>query len=94
MNRKLRDTLIALSTSGLLLVVGLLAGNPQPVDSPRAAVATLADAADWAEGAEAGTDHALRRGLRHEAPRQRASGHRKFALPYFSFAQNTRRGRS
>ncbi|MBJ7574056.1 hypothetical protein [Luteimonas sp. MC1828] len=93
MNRKLRDTLIALSTSGLLLVVGLLAGNPQPVDPHRSASAKLADAAHWTEGADTGAD-ALLPGLRHEAPRRRASGHRKFALPYFSFAQNTRRGRS
>ncbi|MBB1471890.1 MULTISPECIES: hypothetical protein [unclassified Luteimonas] len=94
MNRKLRDTLIALSTSGLLLVVGLLAGNPQTIDSAGPAPATLASAADRGEGAEAGAGQALPRVLRHEAPGRRTSGHRKFALPYFSFARDTRRGRS
>lgn len=93
MNRKLRDTLIALTTSGLLLVVALLAGNPHTVDAARLAPASLAVAGDPSE-AESGAARALPRALLRQAPARRVSGHRKFALPYFSFARDTRRGRS
>ena len=91
MNHKLRNTLRALSTTGLLMVVGLLAGSPQFVDPARQDHAALAQDPDWAEGTEAGVIDAQPRGVRQDAPRLRASNHRKFALPYFSFAQGARR---
>ena len=96
MNRKLRDTLIALSASSLLLVVTLLAGNPQPLELRHSLAGPLADSMEWAEGAVDDAVPATRpaqRGVR-DATRGRSAGHRKFALPYYSFAHGLRQGES
>lgn len=45
MNRKLHNTFIALSTTGLLLVVGLMAATPAGVANPKPAM-QIVDAAD------------------------------------------------
>jgi hypothetical protein len=96
MNRKLRDTLIALSASSLLLVVTLLAGNPQPLELRPSPHGQLADSMEWSEGAVEdadGTSRPAQRGVR-DAARGRSAGHRKFALPYYSFAHGLRQGES
>lgn len=94
MNRKLRHTLIALTTSGLLLVVGLLTGDPRQIHSPLAAQAREAaqsHRAVQANDADGSTrDHAQPSTRRGSALKRTASSHRKFAMPYFSFAQGAR----
>jgi hypothetical protein len=82
MNRKLRDTYIALTSSGLLLAVALLAGSPQPLAPADGATrhAVLEGVADGASAVD----------LRQDAPRRRLGGHHRLAMPYFSFAQGAR----
>lgn len=80
MDRKLRNSLTALSASGFFLAVALLAAAPlEPAGSPRGMLAdTGTDAAD-----EAGDEGRVRRSTR--------GAHRGLALPYFSFARGLRR---
>lgn len=80
MDRKLNNSLIALSSAGLFLAVALLAGTPVgDPGSPGVAGAQPTEAARD-DAAPARGD---RRGIR--------AGRRGLALPYFSFAHGVRR---
>ena len=88
MDRKLRNSLAALSATGLLLAFALFAA--MPLDPAGAAPAPLADARGTGTGAgaadaldEAGDEGRVRRSTR--------GAQRGLALPYFSFARGLRR---
>ena len=105
MIRNVHNTLMALSSTGLLLVVALMAAAPAPGNAVPGLVAS-SDAGDRAPLTLAGTPGpvlvaAAQRGDANEAadlPRQGSRGVRRpdirsaIALPYFSFAQGLRRG--
>jgi len=86
MDRKLRNSLAALSATGLLLAFALFAA--MPLDPAGAAPAPLADA----RGTGAGTADALdEAGDEGRVRRSTRGAQRGLALPYFSFARGLRR---
>ena len=90
MNRKLQHSMLALSTTAAVFTVLLLAGGPAPAPRPMAATSgsggddAILDAASVLT--DGTSDTSQRRHLRHSRA--------LLALPYFSFAQGLRHGRS
>jgi hypothetical protein len=83
MNRKLSHISLALSATGMALLLLLAAGSPvwQPVQQAEAGIASGAPASELVVDSVS-----QRRHLRHSRA--------LLALPYFSFAQGLRRNRS
>ena len=89
MYRKLRNTILAFSVSGAMLVVGLMAAQPLPsLSDCTGAVAPLQAATELA--AESGAPEASVT----QRPRRSRATHEVIAIPYFSFARGARGSRS
>jgi hypothetical protein len=94
MNRKLQHSMMALSVTATVFSVLLLASGPATVPAAQAlplavvAIATAPLAA--AELPDAASQPQLAAGAQRHLRRSRAT----LALPYFSFAQGLRHGRS
>ncbi len=91
MNRKLRHTILAFSTSGVMLLLGLVAGQPLPSGPDATFAAARAAPAAHAD------EPALRPDAATAEPQRRRRGstaREVFAIPYFSFARGSRGSRS